>query len=60
MIKQRNHQLPDFPVETWNEELFRAQKFTEATQKRKAQKLVAKELDRLKKKAAIGRLRIEP
>lgn len=60
MTKQRNHHTEDLPIETWNEELFRAKKYKEATQKRRTQKLAEKEVEKLKKRAGIGRLRMEP
>ena len=59
MTKQHNLFLTNLPVETWNEELSRAKKFKEATQKRKTEKLVEKEMEELNKRAAIGRVKIE-
>lgn len=60
MTKQRNHHTTDLPLHFWNEELSRAKKYKEATQKRKTQKQVENEMETLKKKSSIGRLRIEP
>ena len=60
MTKQRSTIDPIPPIETWNEELSRQKKYKEATQKRKTQKLAEKEAEKLKKRAAIGRLKIEP
>ena len=57
MSIQQNHLHTDFRIETWKEEFSRAKKFKEATQKRKIEKLVQTEMERIKKKATIGRLK---
>ena len=60
MTKQTNYVPTDLTIETWKEELSRAKKFKEATQKRSEEKLLRKEMEKIKKKTAIGRLKIEP
>jgi hypothetical protein len=60
MTPQYYQLLNDTTPKTWDEELARAKKYKEATQKRRAEKLVRKELDKLKKTLQVGRLKIEP
>ena len=60
MTKQRNQLQNDLPIESWKEEFSRAKKFKEATQKRNQEKQLRGEVEKLKKKTAIGRLKIEP
>ena len=60
MKEQQTAFLKSAPLDTWNEELSRARKYKEATQKRNELKLAQKELETAKKKTAIGRLKIEP
>lgn len=49
----------ELSIETWKEELSRAKQYKEATQKRTKEKSVQKEVEGLKKRTAVGRLRIE-
>jgi len=60
MTGERNLLLHDTAIESWNEELARAKKYKEATQKRKTEKLVSKRIEKLKKASQVGRLKIEP
>ncbi|GAA4743324.1 hypothetical protein [Flavisolibacter ginsenosidimutans] len=60
MTGERNLLLRDTAIETWNEELARAKKYKEAMQKRKTEKLVSKQIEKLKKASLVGRLKIEP
>jgi hypothetical protein len=60
MTKQRSQLQHVITVETWNEELSRAKKYKEATQKRKEEKRVSKEIEKVRKENVVGRLQIEP
>jgi|GEM_PF-4265688 len=60
MTKQSKLLHQELTVETWKEELSRAKQYKEATQKRKSEKLVQKEVEGIKKKTSVGRLKIEP
>lgn len=60
MMEERNLLLHDTTIETWNEELARAIKYKEATQKRRAEKLAGKQIEKFKKASQVGRLKIEP
>ena len=60
MTKQSQSLHNELTIETWKEELSRAKQYKEATQKRKKEKLVQKQVDVIKKKTAVGRLHIEP
>ena len=57
MTKERNSLPNDNAIETWNEELARAIKYKEATQKRRAEKLAGKQMERPEKTSQTGRLR---
>jgi hypothetical protein len=60
MSREDNSFPHDTAVETWNEELARAKKYNEATQKRRAEKLAGRRIEKLKKASQVGRLKIEP
>lgn len=60
MTKQTKSLHNELSIETWKEELSRAKQYKEATQKRKKEKLVQKQVNVIKEKTAVGRLRIEP
>lgn len=60
MTQQRSIPRNEIVGQTWNEELARAKKYKEATQKRTAEKQVRKEIEKLKKRSEVGGLRIEP
>ena len=59
MTKQRSHLQNDLTLETWKEELSRAKKYKEATQKRTEEKQVKKQLEKGQQRNAAGRLDIE-
>ena len=60
MTGEQNLFLCNATIESWNEELARAIKYKEATQKRRAEKLASKQIEKLKKASQVGRLKIEP
>lgn len=60
MTQQSQLFTHDMSAEAWKEELARAKKFKEATQRRRHEKQASKQIETLKKASHVGRLKIEP